>query len=129
MKKILYDKTNKKESRIQWFTDQDGNHWFDIDPHGVDMSSTVRIQMVTPECQYEVREVTESKNYNQIIEELYILKTKARDISALKGIDSDEFKEVKGELMTLSKELNRWCRAASSSTRDIKRYMGGEDTP
>ena len=58
MKKILYDKINKREARIQWFTDQEGNIYIDTDPRGVQMSGNITISyLVYDDVQYEVREV------------------------------------------------------------------------
>lgn len=58
MKKILYNKINKQISRVQWFTDQDGNYWVNTDPYGVQMSGKVTIICLTKDHpQYEIREV------------------------------------------------------------------------
>ena len=58
MKKIWYDKINKREARIQWFTDQEGNIYIDTDPRGVQMSGNITISyLVYDDVQYEVREV------------------------------------------------------------------------
>ena len=58
MAKILYDKINKREARIQWFTDQEGNVYIDTDPRGVQMSGNITIRyLVYDDVQYEVREV------------------------------------------------------------------------
>jgi len=58
MNKILYDKANKQVSNIQWFTDQDGNYWIDVDPYGLQMSGNVTIKILKKDHpQYEVREI------------------------------------------------------------------------
>ncbi len=58
MKKILYDKVNKRKATAQWFTDQHGNYWIDTDPYGVQMSGNVTIRFLKKgDVQYEVREI------------------------------------------------------------------------
>ena len=58
MRRILYDKLNKRESRVQWFTDQDGGIWIDVDVFGVQMSGNVTIKFVPKDHhQYEIREI------------------------------------------------------------------------
>jgi len=58
MAKILYDKINKREARLRWFTDQEGNVYIDTDPNGVQMSGNITIRyLVYDDVQYEVREV------------------------------------------------------------------------
>jgi hypothetical protein len=58
MRKILYDKINKREARIQWFTDQDGNYWMDVDRFGQQMGGNVTIKFLTEDHpQYEIREI------------------------------------------------------------------------
>jgi len=58
MRKILYDKVNKRIANILWFTDQDGNYWIDTDPYGLQMSGNVTIRFLKKDHpKYEVREV------------------------------------------------------------------------
>ena len=59
IKKILYDKVNKRIANIQWFIDQNGDCWIDTDPYGMQMSSLVTIKFLKKDHpQYEVRRVT-----------------------------------------------------------------------
>lgn len=55
--KVLYDKFNKREARIRWFTDEIGDVWIDVDPMGVDMGGMIRIRPLLKNDQYEIREV------------------------------------------------------------------------
>lgn len=57
-KEILYDKVNKREARIQWFKDQDGDYWIDTDPRGIQMSGNITIRFLKKaHPQYEIRNI------------------------------------------------------------------------
>jgi hypothetical protein len=58
MRKILYDKINKREVRHQYFFDQWGDCYINQDSFGVNMSGYITISLVPPDHpQYEVREI------------------------------------------------------------------------
>jgi hypothetical protein len=58
MKKILWDKINKKEVTKQYFFDQYGDCYINQDPFGVDMSGNITIKQIAEDHpQYEVREI------------------------------------------------------------------------
>jgi hypothetical protein len=56
MKNILWDKINKRECRHQYFFDQYGDCYINVDPYGVDMSGRITIRQIQEnDPQYEVR--------------------------------------------------------------------------
>ena len=58
MRKILYDKINKREVRHQYFFDQWGDCYINQDSFGANMSGHITISLVPPDHpQYEVREI------------------------------------------------------------------------
>lgn len=58
MRKILYDKINKREVRHQYFFDQWGDCYINQDSFGANMSSYITISLVPSDHpQYEVREI------------------------------------------------------------------------
>jgi hypothetical protein len=58
MRKILYDKLNKREVLHQYFFDQYGDCYIDRNPFGAFMGGEIVIRMVQEnDIQYEVREV------------------------------------------------------------------------
>ena len=54
--KTLYDRFNNRKANIQWFTDENGDVWVDVDPMGVDMSGMVRIRKLLKNDQYELKQ-------------------------------------------------------------------------
>jgi len=60
MKKILYDKVNKREANVSWFTDKDGDIWLDVEPYNVQIDGTIKISpMDDIDSRYEVRDTEE----------------------------------------------------------------------
>lgn len=58
MRKILWDKINKREVDKQYFFDQYGDCYINQDPFGASMSGKITISFVPEDhIQYEVREV------------------------------------------------------------------------
>lgn len=58
MRKILYDKINKRECRHQYFFDQYGDCYINTNPFGVFMGGEITIRIVQEDnIQYEIREV------------------------------------------------------------------------
>ena len=58
MRKILYDKINKREVRHQYFFDQWGDCYINQDSFGANMSGYITISLVPPDHpQNEVREI------------------------------------------------------------------------
>jgi hypothetical protein len=58
MKKILWDKINKRECRHQYFFDQYGDCFINQDQFGANMSSFITISYIGDNHpQYEVKEV------------------------------------------------------------------------
>ena len=58
MKKILWDKLNKRECRHQSFFDQYGDCYINQDSFGTNMSSVITIRLVPKDHpQYEIREI------------------------------------------------------------------------
>ena len=55
MKKVLYDKINKRVADIDWFIDRDGFYWIDVDPYGLSMNGTITIKLLKKnDPQYKV---------------------------------------------------------------------------
>ena len=60
MRKILWDKINKREVTKQYFFDQYGDCYINQDSFGANMSSVITIRLVPGDHpQYEVREIEE----------------------------------------------------------------------
>jgi hypothetical protein len=58
MNKILWDKLNKREYKHQYFFDQYGDCYINVDPYGIDMSGTIKIRQIQEnDVQYEVIEI------------------------------------------------------------------------
>ena len=58
MRKILWDKINKKEVTKQYFFDQYGDCYINQDPYGTSMDGSITIKQISENhIQYEVREV------------------------------------------------------------------------
>lgn len=60
MKKILWDKVNKRECSHQYFFDQYGDCYINQDSFGANMSSHITIKLVqNGHPQYEIKEIKE----------------------------------------------------------------------
>jgi hypothetical protein len=58
MKKILWDKVNKRECNHQYFFDQYGDCYINQDSLGANMSSYITIRLVPADHpQYEIKEI------------------------------------------------------------------------
>jgi hypothetical protein len=58
MRKILWDKINKREVTKQYFFDQYGDCYINQDTFGVDMSGKITIKQISEDHpQYEVKEI------------------------------------------------------------------------
>ncbi len=59
MRKILWDKINKREATFQYFFDQYGDCYIDTDRYGVNMGGTITIKMLSENHpQYEIKEIS-----------------------------------------------------------------------
>lgn len=58
MRKILYDKINKRECSHQYFFDQYGDCYINTNPFGARMDGNISIRFISEEdVQYEVKEI------------------------------------------------------------------------
>ena len=58
MKKVLYDKVNKRLVR-HFFVDNEGNFYINSDPYGVQMSGKITIIPVENNPNYEIKQLEE----------------------------------------------------------------------
>jgi hypothetical protein len=57
MRKILYDKINKRECTRQYLFDQYGDCYINTNPFGIDISGKIQVTFISKEdVQYEVKE-------------------------------------------------------------------------
>ena len=58
MRKILYDKINKRECRHQYFFDQYGDCYINTNPFGAGINGKINIRFISEDDpQYEIKEV------------------------------------------------------------------------
>lgn len=58
MRKILWDKLNKREVTKQYFFDQYGDCYINQDPYGTSMDSSIIISPISEDHpQYEIKEI------------------------------------------------------------------------